>query len=72
MNLERLLKKYNLPFNYRPYINNKNINNIMKKVYSDKKSFKDNTNLILIKKNTGIVKNISLKKLKSITLELIK
>ena len=44
----------------------------MKKVYSDKKSFKDNTNLVLIKRNTGIVKNISLKKLKSITLELIK
>jgi 3-dehydroquinate synthetase len=72
VNLEGLLKKYNLPFDYRPYINNKNINNIMKKVYSDKKSFKDNTNLVLIKKNTGIVKNISLKKLKSITLELIK
>ena len=72
VNLEGLLKKYNLPFDYRPYINNKNINNIMKKVYSDKKSFKDNTNLVLIKRNTGIVKNISLKKLKSITLELIK
>ena len=43
VNLESLLKKYNLPFDYRPYINNKNINNIMKKVYSDKKSFKDNT-----------------------------
>jgi len=72
LNLENLLKKYDLPFDYAPYINKKNINSIMKKIYSDKKSFNDNTNLILIKENTGIVKNISLKKLKSITLELIK
>jgi 3-dehydroquinate synthase len=69
--LENMLRKFDLPVNYEKYIHKDNISIIIKKISSDKKSFNKNTNLILIKKNTGIVKKISLLKLSELSMQLV-
>ena len=71
-NLENMLRKFDLPTEYKKYINNKNISKIIKKISSDKKSFNESTNLILIKNNTGIVKKIGMEKLRKISMKLVK
>ena len=70
--LENMLRKFDLPTDHKKYINNKNISKIINKISSDKKSFNENTNLIMIKNNTGIVKKISLEKLNKISMKLVK
>ena len=69
--LENLLRKFALPVSYKKYIHKNNISKIIKKISSDKKSFNENTNLILVKKNTGIVKKISLVKLSELSMKLV-
>ena len=69
--LENLLRKFALPVSYKKYIHKNNISKIIKKISSDKKSFNENTNLILVKKNTGIVKKISLVKLSELSMKLL-
>ena len=70
--LENMLRKFDLPVSYKKYVHKDNIYKIIKKISSDKKSFNKNTNLILIKKNTGIVKKISLVKLSELSMKLVK
>ena len=69
--LNNMLRKFDLPVDYKKYIHKNNILKIIKKISSDKKSFNEDTNLILIKSNTGIVKKISLVKLSELSLKLV-
>tara|TARA_B100000575_G_scaffold29707_1_gene20038 strand:+ start:1675 stop:2727 length:1053 start_codon:yes stop_codon:yes gene_type:complete len=65
-NLIELLKKYNLPVNYSKYLNKKIIPSLIKKITFDKKVINEDINMVLIGKNGGFIKKISIRKLKSI------
>jgi len=62
----KLLKKFNLPSNYKDFLTPKKIEILIKKMMFDKKTFGNNVNFILIDKNGGFVKKISFKRLKSL------
>ena len=69
--LIEILKKYNLPINYRKYVNKKTIPSLIKKITFDKKVINEDVNIVLIGKNGGFIKKISIRDLKS-TLNQIK
>ena len=64
--LIEILKKYNLPFNYSKYVNKKTIPSLIKKITFDKKVINEDVNIVLIGKNGGFIKKISIRNLKSI------
>ena len=64
--LIELLKKNNLPTNYNKYLNKKTIPSLIKKITFDKKVTNEDVNIILIGKNGGFIKKISIRSLKSI------
>ena len=64
--LIELLKKYKLPVNYSKYINKKTIPALIKRIAFDKKIINKDVNFVLIGKNGGFIKKISIRDLKSI------
>ncbi len=64
--LIEMLKKYNLPISYSKYVNKKTISSLIKKITFDKKVINEDINIVLIGKNGGFVKKISIRNLKSI------
>jgi 3-dehydroquinate synthetase len=62
----KLIKKFNLPSNYKDFLTTRKIEILIKKMMFDKKTFGNDVNFILIDKNGGFVKKISLKKLKGL------
>ena len=64
--LIEILKKYNLPINYSKYVNKKTIPSLIKKITFDKKVVNEDVNIVLIGKNGGLIKKISIRDLKSI------
>ena len=64
--LIEILKKYNLPINYSKYVNKKTIPSLIKKITFDKKVINEDVNIVLIGKNGGFIKKISIRDLKSI------
>ena len=65
-NLIEILKKYNLPINYNKYVNRITIPSLIKKITFDKKVINEVVNIVLIGKNGGFIKKISIRNLKSI------
>ena len=65
-NLFEVLKKYNLPINYSKYVNERTIPTLIKKITYDKKVINEDVNIVLIGKNGGFIKKISIRDLKSI------
>ena len=64
--LIEILKKYNLPINYNKYVNKKTIPSLIKKITFDKKVVNEDVNIVLIVKNGGFLKKISIRDLKTI------
>ena len=62
----KLMKKFNLPSNYKDFLTSKKIEILIKKMMFDKKTFGNNVNFILIDKNGGFVKKVSFKRLKDL------
>ena len=60
----KLIKKFNLPSNYKDFLTPKKIEILIKKMMFDKKTFRNDVNFILIDKNGGFIKKISFKRLK--------
>ena len=58
-----LLKKYNLPTNFKKFINSKTITILIKKMMLDKKASDNYVNLISIKKDHGFINKISFQNL---------
>ena len=61
--LKFLLNKYNLPTNYKKFVNGRTIPKLIKKMMLDKKASDDYVNLISIKKDNGFINKISFKNL---------
>ncbi len=64
--LIEILKKYNLPINYSKYVNKRTIPSLIKKITFDKKVVNEDVNIVLIGKNGGFIKKISIRDLKTI------
>ncbi len=64
--LIEMLKKYNLPISYSKYVDKKTIPSLIKKITFDKKVINEDINIVLIGKNGGFIKKISIRNLKSI------
>ena len=64
--LIKLLKKYKLPINYTKYVNKKTIPSLIKRIAFDKKIINEDVNFVLIGKNGGFIKKISIKDIQSI------
>ena len=62
----KLIKKFNLPSNYKDFLTPKKIEILIKKMMFDKKAFGNDVKFILIDKNGGFVKKISFKRLKGL------
>ena len=62
----KLIKKFNLPSNYKDFLTPKKIEILIKKMIFDKKTFGNDINFIFIDKNGGFVKKISFKRLKGL------
>ena len=62
----KLIKKFNLPSNYKDFLIPKKIEILIKKMMFDKKTFGNEVKFILIDKNGGFVKKMSFKKLKGL------
>lgn len=60
----KLIRKFNLPSNYKDFLTPQKIEILIKKMMFDKKTFGNDVNFILIDKNGGFVKKISFKKLR--------
>ncbi len=65
-----ILQKFNLPTNYKDYLTTKNINNLMKKMKFDKKTYGQSINFICIDNKGGFVKKILFKDLKKLLLKI--
>ena len=61
-----MIKKFDLPSNYKEFLTPKKIEILIKKMMFDKKASGNDINFILIDKNGGFVKKISIKKLKGL------
>ncbi len=61
-----LLKKHKLPVNYSKYVNKKTIPALIKRIEFDKKIINKDVNFVLIGKNGGFIKKISIRDLQSI------
>ena len=62
----KLIKKFNLPSNYKDFLTPKKIEILIKRMMFDKKTFGNEVKFILIDKNGGFVKKISFKRLKGL------
>ena len=62
----KLIKKFNLPSNYKDFLTPKKIEILIKKMMFDKKTFGNEVKFILIDKNGGFVKKMSFKRLKGL------
>tara|TARA_B100001059_G_scaffold226778_1_gene255715 strand:+ start:428 stop:1492 length:1065 start_codon:yes stop_codon:yes gene_type:complete len=62
----KLIKKFNLPSNYKDFLKPKKIEILIKKMMFDKKIIGNYVNFILVDKSGGFVKKISFKRLKSL------
>ncbi len=61
-----LFKKFNLPLNYKDYLTNKNIKNLLKKIKFDKKISGRFVNFILIDNRGGLVKKMTFKNIEKL------
>tara|TARA_B100000674_G_scaffold470722_1_gene458754 strand:+ start:124 stop:1167 length:1044 start_codon:yes stop_codon:yes gene_type:complete len=65
-NMINVLKKYNLPTNYKKFLLKKNIKKIIKKIKFDKKSSNQFIDFICIDRSGGFVKKLSFRKLEEL------